>query len=118
MSTFKIKVIPTVLSAAISALTSYGLYTYCFSRENAVLLAIVGFVMIFGALFGIMGFSYDKSKALSLVRVVASLFLIAAFISNIVFCLIDFATPSYILVNGVFFLAYILAVYMLDRAAV
>lgn len=118
MNSFKINVIPTILAVAIAALSSYGFYVCCDSEECKTVVAIGGFVMLFASLFGMMGFTYEKTKNQSLVRVVSSLFLLVALISNIVFCSVSFAMPAYIIINGMLTLAYVLTVYLLDKASI
>ena len=118
MNSFKINVVPTILAVAIAALSTYGFYIYCDSEECKIVVAIGGFVMLFASLFGIMGFTYEKTKNQSLVRVVSSLFLVVSLISNIVFCSVTFAVPAYIITNGMLTLAYVLTVYLLDKASI
>ena len=118
MNSLKINVVPTILAVAIAALSAYAFYVCCGCEECKAVVAIGGFVMLFASLFGIMGFSYEKTKNQSLVRVVSSLFLLVALISNIVFCSVSFALPAYIITNGMLVLAYVVTVYLLDKASI
>ena len=118
MNTFKFKLVPTILAVGISALAAYGYYSCCEGGESGIAIAIGGFLMLFASLFGLMGFSYDKAKHQSLIRVVSSIFMLVALISNILFCTIGFSMPAYIIVNGILTLIYILTVYQLDKTSI
>ena len=118
MNSFKVNIVLVIIAVAISALSAYGLYSFCGCKESGTVVAIGGFVMLFASLFGLLGFSYNKTRHLSLIRVVSSIFVLVSLISNIVFCFVGFAMPSYIVINGMLTTAYALTVYLLDRTSI
>ena len=117
MKSFKINVVPFVMALAIAALSSYSFYAYAKCEENAVLLAIGAFVMLFGALFGMMGFSYGDKRNLVMVRVSSFVFFLIALIVNCVFCGMMFGFPIYIILNGFICIVGFLSAYYIVKSA-
>lgn len=115
MKTFKINVVPALLAFAASALIAYCFYTYADQEQTRLVVAIGGFLMVFGTLFGTMGFYAEPRRALTLVRIVSFISFLILLISNIVFASCEFAVPVYVIVNGIFAIIYILAAYYLSR---
>lgn len=111
----KVNVIPTIIALAISAIISYCFYSWCKS-DNQLLLTIGGFVFIATTLVFSMGVSFAQPRTTTNVRVLSATFFVIALISNIVFMLLQFNPPVYILVNGILLLVWLLIVYALKRA--
>lgn len=117
MASFNIKVVPTVVSASIAALLAYALYNYADSESNRWLLTIVGGIMSFVMLFGMMGFTIQAQRSLAMMRVFSSIFFIATLVTNILFCANGFTEPLFIIVNGIVLLIYVLIQYYMAKAA-
>lgn len=118
MKTFNINVVPALLAFAASALIAYCFYTYADQEQTRLVVAIGGFLMVFGTLFGTMGFYAEPRRALTLVRIVSFISFVVLLISNIVFASCEFAIPVYIIVNGILAIIYVLSVYYLSRLEV
>lgn len=111
----KIKAIPTIIAAAVSALISYGLYSWCKTDGHEILLAIGGFVCLFITLTGCIGLHFEGRTTTS-TATVAGIFFVLMLISNVVFALVQFSTPLYIIVNGLLLLTMVLIIYSVSKA--
>lgn len=111
----KIKAIPLVIVLGISAIIAYGLYSFCTS-DNAILLAIFGGLMSLATLATAFGVTIDSQGKSVNIKVVSLVFFVLALISNIVFARCAFKTPTYIIVNGLLILIWLLIVYGISKA--
>lgn len=117
MKSFKINIVPSIMALAIASLSSYAFYSYAECKENAIILAIGAFIMFLGFLFGIMGFSYEDKRNLTMVRVSSLVFFLIALIANCIFCGTTFGTPVYIILNGFIGIAGFLSAYYIVKSA-
>jgi Na+-transporting NADH:ubiquinone oxidoreductase subunit NqrB len=118
MTTLKINVVPTILAVALSILMAYALYVYTDCAANKWLVAVGGGVMSLGSLFGLMGFTKEPTRTMSLMRVLSLLFFVIMLISSVVFCSIgEFKAPTYVIVNGAIFLIYVLTIYYTSKTS-
>jgi len=62
------------------------------------------------------GVNFEHSRTTTNIRVVSGIFFAVALISNLIFTFISFSVPSYIIVNGILLLVFILITYSINRA--
>ena len=117
MKAFKINVVPVVLAFVLSALAAYAFYAYADCKEQALVLAVGSFIMLMGTLFGLMGFSYEHKRNLTMIRVVSLVFFLISLVSNIIFSSVGFAVPAYVIVNGFIVLICFMTAYFIARSA-
>ncbi len=113
----KIKAIPSVIVLGISAILSYGLYSFCKS-DNAILLAVFGGLMSLATLATALGVTFNHQGKSVNIKVVSLVFFVLALISNVIFARCAFKTPTYIIVNGLLMLIWLLIVYGISKADV
>lgn len=111
----KIKAIPLVIVLGISAIITYGLYSFCTSG-NAILLAVFGGLMSLATLATAFGVTFRHQGKSVNIKVVSLVFFVLALISNIVFARCAFKIPTYIIVNGLLILIWLLVVYGISKA--
>lgn len=108
----KINIVTTSISGLIAILFYYGFYSFASTASNSTILAIGSMINIFLSLFGIMGFSIvNYNRATTNIRAVSSLFLIINLVINVIFAIIKFSLPVFIITNGISILIWILVVY-------
>ena len=111
----KINFAQTIIALAVSLLISYGLYSF-HDSENKILLSAGSFVFLAIALVMTIGASFNLPRTTTNIRVVSGIFFAMAFISNLFFTFIDFSISSYVIINGIMFLAFIFIVYSINSA--
>lgn len=112
----KINIFPTILAAAVSALLAYGLYSFCKTSGQEILLAIGGFICLFLALAVGVAVRFEQGRTSTNTAVLGWVFFFLLLASHIVFAFIQFATPSYVIVNGILLLAFLGVTYAVARA--
>ena len=60
--------------------------------------------------------SFEQPRTTTNIRVLSGIFFVLALISSLIFMLVQFNSPLYILINGIMFLIWLLIVYALKRA--
>jgi len=111
----KINFVPTIIAIMVSLLISYGLYSFN-STQNKILLSAGSFVFLATALSMTIGTSFELPRTTTNVRVVSGIFFAIALISNLIFTYIHFSVPSYVIVNGILLLVFILIAYSISKA--
>lgn len=112
----KVKVVPTIIAAAISALLAYALYSICKTEGQEILLAIGGFICLF-VTFGVaLGVRFENSRASVNTAVLGWVFFLILLISNGIFAFVTLHTPVYVIVNGILLLSFIGITYAIARA--
>ncbi len=111
----KINFVPTIIAIAVCLLISYGLYSFN-STQNKILLSAGSFVFLATALVMTIGISFELPRTTTNVRVVAGLFFTIALISNLIFTFINFSIPSYVIINGILLLVFLLIAYSINKA--
>ena len=111
----KIKVIPAIIVVVFSALIAYGLYYLCTCDKNY--LVLIGFgVMSMCILLATFGVSFEPHRTSVNIKVTSIVFFLLALISNVVFALVPFSVPLYVVVNGIVLLVWLLSVYGISKA--
>lgn len=111
----KLNFITTIIAIAVSLLIAYGLYS-CHNFENKILLSAGSFVFLATALVMTIGASFKLPRTSTNIKVVSGIFFAIALISNLIFTFINFSVPSYIIINGILILVFILIVYSTNKA--
>jgi len=105
----------TIIAIALSLLIAYGLYSFHCS-ENKILLCAGSFVFLAVTLIITIGASFELPRTTTNVKVVSGIFFTIALIINLIFTFISFSVPSYIIINGILLLVYLLIAYSIKRA--
>jgi hypothetical protein len=111
----KINFAQTIIAIAISALIAFGLYTF-HHGENKMLLSGGGFLFLSVSLILSLGVNFEEPRTTSNIKVVSGIFFFVALISNLIFNFLTFSEASYIIINGLLILSFILIVYSISRA--
>lgn len=111
----KINFVQTIIAIAVSALIAYGLYSF-HDGTNQMLLSIGSFLFLSVTLALSIGVNFEQSRTTTNIRVVSGIFFAIALISNLIFTFISFSVPSYIIINGILLLVFILIAYSINRA--
>ena len=111
----KINFVQTIIAIALSLLISYGLYSF-HNSENKMLLSVGSFVFLALTLIITIGASFELPRTTTNVKVVSGVFFAVALISNLIFTLIKFSVPSYLIINGILLLVFILIAYSINKA--
>ena len=111
----KINFVQTIIAIAVSLLIAYGLYSF-HDSENKILLSVGSFVFLATALVMSIGASFELPRTTTNIRVVSGIFFVIALISNLIFTFINFSVPSYVIINGILLLVFILIAYSINKA--
>jgi hypothetical protein len=111
----KINFVQTIIAIAVSLLIAYGLYSF-HESENKLLLSAGSFVFLAVTLILTIGTSFELPRTTANVRVVSGIFFAIALISNLVFTFLNFSVPSYIIINGILLLVFILIIYSINKS--
>lgn len=111
----KVNYVQTIIAIAVSLLIAYGLYSF-HDSENKTLLCSGSFVFLAATLAMSIGTSFDFPRTTTNIRVVSGIFFAIALISNLIFTFIFFSVPSYVIINGILLLVFILILYSIYKA--
>jgi hypothetical protein len=111
----KINFVQTIIAIVLSLLIAYGLYGF-HDGYNKLLLSAGSFAFLATTLAITIGASFDLPRTTTNIRVVSGIFFAIALISNLIFTFINFFVPSYVIINGILLLVYILIAYSINKA--
>ncbi len=111
----KINFVLTFIAIALSLLIAYGLYSF-HNSENKMLLSAGGFVFLASTLIITIGTSFELPRTTSNIKVISGIFFSIALICNVIFSFINFSAQSYVIINGILFLLFILIAYSVNKA--
>ena len=111
----KINFVQTIIAIAVSLLIAYGLYSF-HESENKILLSVGSFVFLAITLIPTIATSFELPRTSTNVRVISGIFFTVALISNLAFTFLNFSVPSYIIINGILLLIFILIAYSINKA--
>lgn len=112
----KINIVPLFIAIAISALLSYALYCMAVNVVDAPLLAIAGFIDLGLPLAAAMSFSVENERATFNIKVLSIVFFIILLIINLIFGFIYSTFSTYLIINGLLLLVWILIVYSISKS--
>lgn len=107
--------IKTIISLAIGFLISYGFYSVEVNN-NKFLLFLVSFVVISTSLTTMIGVHFERSRTTTNIRVVSIIFFVSALLINLIFSFIQFSVPTYLIINFILLLIFILILYSINNA--
>lgn len=113
----KINTFPALIAILVSALIAFGFYSFTDNAEK-LLLAIGGFIFSAVSLMLFVGAQYGHYTRNINVRSTSLMFFGAFMVSNTAFCFMAFEPATYIIINGILFLIFILIIYYLLRPAI
>jgi hypothetical protein len=111
----KVNFIKSIIAIALSGLIAYGFYSF-HNSENKLLLSAGSFLFVSLTLLLTIGISFDLPRTSTNVRTVSAIFFLVALTSNIIFSLVSFSVPFYIIANGILILIYTLITYSITKA--
>lgn len=111
----KINPILTLVAVALSALFAY-LFVSITNSENFVLLGIGSFFMLACSSIMCLGVSFERQGTAVNSKLIAAIFCVLFFISNLIIAFFNFTVPPYIIINGVLFLIFIISIYSVVKA--
>ncbi|WP_338410582.1 hypothetical protein [uncultured Flavobacterium sp.] len=111
----KINFIQTIIAIALSLLIAYGFYSF-HDSENKILLSLGSFAFLATALVMTIAASFELPKTTTNIRVVSGIFFVITLTSNLIFTFINFSVPSYVIINGILLLVFILIAYSINKA--
>lgn len=112
----KIKTLPSIIAAAISALLAYALYVICKTDGLELLITIGGFICFFLTLATGIAVRFEQERASVNTVVLGWLFFFLMLVSHAIFSFIQFSIPIYIIVNGLILLLFIGITYAVSKA--
>jgi hypothetical protein len=112
----KINPVMLIVSLAIAGLISFGFYTANNGEVYLWLITIGSAFLCFVTLSGILAVGFDIRGGTGNYKIVSALFFILTLISNIIFNFLSFTLASYIIINGILFLLYIVIEYAIIKA--
>ena len=111
----KINFVQTIIAIAVTLLIAYGLYGF-HDGANKILLSAGSFALLATTLAMTIGASFELPRTTTNIRVVSGIFFAIALIINLVFTFINFSVPSYVIINGILLLVFILIAYSINKA--
>ena len=111
----KINFLTTIIAIAISSLIAYGFYTFS-SSENKIILSLGSFLFLSIALINMIGINFKQPRTTTNIRVVSGVFFGVFFFLNLLFSGFNFSIPTYVIINGIIFLLFMLIIYGINRA--
>lgn len=112
----KIKAIPTFIAAAICTLIVYGFFSLCKTPRQELLLAIGGFVCLFPALGTCLGVRFEQGRTSANLAVIGGVFFVIQLVCLLIFTFVSFSTTSFVVVNGIILLIFLLVTYGVAKA--
>ena len=111
----KLNFVQTIIAIAVSLLIAYGLYSL-HDSENKLLLSLGSFIFLATTLATTIGINFEQSRTTTNIRVVSGIFFTIAFVSNLIFSISKFKPPSYVIINGILLLIFVLIAYSINKA--
>lgn len=111
----KINVVPTIVAVFFSALVAYGAYSCCISDKENMVAAGSG-IMSLCMLVTSFGISLESKRRTANIKVVSIVFFMLSLIGNLIFALVYFSVPAYIITNGILLLVWLLIIYWVGKA--
>ena len=111
----KINIVQTIIAISVSLLITYGLYSF-HDSENKLLLSAGSFVFLATTLVMTIGVSFELPRTATNIRIVSGIFFAIALFTNLIFTFINFSVASYVIINGILLLVFMLIAYSINKA--
>lgn len=111
----KINIFLTIISLLLASLLGYLAFNMAENDENAILGGLVSGLCFVSTLIPIIGLQYDTTRLGVNIRIMSGLFVIAFLISHYSYAGWGINMPYYLIVNGVFFLIYLVIFYKMGN---
>lgn len=105
----------TIVAIALSALIAYAFGTITKS-EYYILLSVGSFIMLACSNIALLGVSFAKQGTAVNAKIVAGIFSVVFFLSNLIIAFFNFTIAPYVIINGVLFLIFVIAIYSVYKA--
>lgn len=105
----------TIIAIALSALIAYAFFSLN-NCEYALLLSLCSFSMLASSNILLLGVSYEKQGTIVNAKILSGIFSCLFFISNLIFSFFNFTIAPYIIVNGIVYLSFFIAIYSVVKA--
>jgi len=113
----KFNFVLSTIAVALLALIAYAFYMWCADSSASLLLALGGGITMCSTLLVSLAGSFKRKRTSVNVKVISGIFSSLFLVSNIVFCFVNtVSNPTYILVNGLIFIIWILIVYSIYKS--
>jgi hypothetical protein len=111
----KINIFKVIITFLISLLLSYSLYNIQ-DNVNKILLSYGSFILFISSLFVAICIDFDDKRKTTNLKILGGLFFSVFLLSNVFFGIINFKTSTYITLNGILLLLFLLVTYNLSKA--
>jgi hypothetical protein len=105
----------TIISVILSALISYGFYTYAF-EESRILMTIGSFITMIVPLIFMLSIQFELPRTTLNIRAVSSVFLIFFIILNFLGVIVNLSMPLYIISSGILLCIFLILLTSINRA--
>lgn len=113
----KLNLIPFAIVLAACALLAYGMYNWCRCEPMALWVAVLGGISLALPSGTAISLSVPDVRKTINIRVASGVFVTLLLLSNIIFCcLAEFSHVTYVFVNGLFMLMWLLTVYAIAKS--
>jgi hypothetical protein len=114
----KVNLVFLLISLAIAVLAGYGFFSWNSGEALQLLITIGAGLTVFITIGGIIAIKSAGGRgSIGNIRALSIVFLIIFVVSNVIFSFITLITPtSYIVINGILLIVYMLITYTISRA--
>jgi len=111
----KIDYIKTTIAICICLFIAYGFYSF-HQNENKFILSLGSFIFLAITLVFTIGTTFESTRTSTNVKTISGLFFVIAFLTNLIFLVLNFSITIYIIITGIAILNHSLIVYSICRA--
>ena len=111
----KLNIVLAIIALCISILIAYGFYSFG-NDNNKLLLSTGSFIALAVTLIVSISVDFDLPRTNINIKIVSGIFFLILLISNLIFSFCSFTTPTYIVVNGILLLIYLLITYSIHKS--
>lgn len=113
----KVNVFLSVIGVCAGLLLGYLIYSIAEGKDNSELCGIISAICFVCTLVPMIGFRYEDGRLGANMKVLSMLFLIVFLAIELGFALWEVKMPYYVIVNGIFLLAFASIVYKMSHVA-
>lgn len=114
----KINTIPSIIAVVLCAIIMYGMYTWCKCTDMRLLVSILGGICLVLPLGSTLGVQFSDSRVSVNVKILSAICFAILLISQIIFCCLSaFSAATYIIINGLLLMLWLLSAYGIVKAS-